>query len=273
MQLRETAHAKLNLALHVRQRRADGYHELETVFAFTEAGDDLGVAAADNFSLTLTGPFAHELSNGPDNLVLKAAKALAQATGIRTGAAFYLDKRLPIASGIGGGSADAAAALRLAARLWAIDPLRPMDVAADIGADVPACVLSQTCFGYGVGEKLDRIDGSALTGLPVLLVNPLKACPTGPVFKAWDGLDRGPLHVEKWTDARNDLQAPALKLVPEIGDVLATLESQHGVRLSRMSGSGATCFALFETAAARDAAAATITRHHPDWWVLPTALL
>jgi 4-diphosphocytidyl-2-C-methyl-D-erythritol kinase len=273
MRLTETAHAKLNLALHVRRRREDGYHELETVFAFTGAGDVLGVSAADDFSLTLTGPFAHELSNGPDNLVLKAAKALAQAAGIRKGAAFRLDKKLPIASGIGGGSADAAAALRLAARLWAIDHIRPMDVAADIGADVPACVLSQTCFGYGVGEKLDLIDGSALTGLPVLLANPLRACPTGPVFKAWDGVDRGPLDVNNWMDARNDLQAPALGLVAEIGDVLGALESQHGARLTRMSGSGATCFALFDTTTARDAAACAIKASHPNWWLLPTVLL
>ncbi len=273
MHLTDTAHAKLNLALHVRQRRADGYHELETVFAFTEAGDALSVAAADDFSLTITGPFSQELDTGPDNLVLKAAKALAGAAGIRTGAAFTLDKRLPIASGIGGGSADAAAALRLVARLWALDTVRPMDVAANIGADVPACVLSQSCFGTGVGERLAPFDGSRLSGLPVLLVNPLKACPTGPVFKAWDGVDRGSLRPEGWMEGRNDLQVPALCLVPEIGVVLQELDRQADVRLSRMSGSGATCFALFETAAARDAAAATITHNHPDWWVLPTALL
>ena len=273
MHLTETAHAKLNLALHVRRRRADGYHELETVFAFTEAGDVLGVDAADDFSLTITGPFSQGLSDGPDNLVLKAAKALAHAAGIKTGAAFTLDKRLPIASGIGGGSADAAAALRLAARLWALDTVRPMDVATDIGADVPACVLSQSCFGTGVGEQLEPLDGSRLTGLPVLLVNPQRPCPTGPVFKAWDGVDRGSLQPEDWMDSRNDLQAPALSLVPEIGHVLHELEQQRDLRLSRMSGSGATCFALFETAAARDAAAAAITRNHTDWWVLPTALL
>ncbi len=273
MQLTETAHAKLNLALHVRRRRDDGYHELETLFAFTEAGDVLTAQAADSVCLSINGPFGGGLSAGEDNLVIRAIRALSTAAGVSAGIHLTLEKNLPIASGIGGGSADAAAALRLAARLWSIDHIRPMDVAADIGADVPACVLSQTCFGYGVGDKLDRIDGSALAGLPVLLVNPLQACPTGPVFKAWDGLDRGPLDVANWMDGRNDLQGPARTLVPEIGDVLGILDSQYGARLTRMSGSGATCFALFETAAARDAAAATITRHHADWWVLPTALL
>ncbi len=273
MRLTDTAYAKINLALHVRKRRDDGYHELETLFAFAEAGDVLAVEAADDFSLTITGPFSQELSAGPDNLVLKAAKALAQAAGLQTGAAFHLDKRLPIASGIGGGSADAAAALRLASRLWALGTVRPMDVAAALGADVPACVLSQTCFGTGVGEQLEPVEASELTGLPILLVNPRRPCPTGPVFKAWDGLDRGALHPEDWKTARNDLQAPALRLVPEIGKVLHALAAQPGVCLTRMSGSGATCFALFDNETARDTAASALSASHANWWVLPTSLL
>lgn len=271
--MRETAYAKLNLALHVRRRRADGYHELETLFAFVDAGDELTAEPADAFSLTITGPFAHGLSNGDDNLVLRAARMLADRNGIRGGAAFTLDKRLPIAAGIGGGSADAAAALRLLARMWRLGPdhVRPSDVAADLGADVPACVASQTVHGEGVGEKLTPIDGSALAGLPVLLVNPRVACPTGPVFFAWDGIDRGALDVANWADARNDLEMPAVALHPQIAEVLAALQAT-GPRLARMSGSGATCFALFETSNARDAAARSIAASRPGWWTLAGAL-
>ena len=263
----EVAYAKINLALHVRRRRADGYHELETLFAFLDDGDRLSVAPAAGFSLSITGPFAAGLGAGDDNLVLRAARMLAQRNGIGEGAAFVLDKRLPIAAGIGGGSADAAAALRLVARLWGIGPdqVRPMDIAAELGADVPACVCSQTCFGSGVGERLEVIDAAELAGLPVLLVNPRVECLTGPVFKAWDGIDRGPLDVGNWMAARNDLEAPALALHPEIGGVLRYLDGL-GARLVRMSGSGATCFALFDAANQRDVAAAQVARDHPDWW-------
>ena len=263
----EVAYAKINLALHVRRRRADGYHELETLFAFLDDGDRLSVAPAAGFSLRITGPFAAGLGAGDDNLVLRAARMLAQRNGIGEGAAFVLDKRLPIAAGIGGGSADAAAALRLVAAMWRIGPdqLLPMDIAAELGADVPACVRSQTCFGSGVGEKLAVIDAAELAGLPVLLVNPRVECLTGPVFKAWDGIDRGPLDVGNWLAARNDLEAPALALHPEIGGVLRYLDGL-GARLVRMSGSGATCFALFDAANQRDVAAAQVARDHPDWW-------
>lgn len=271
--LTETAYAKINLALHVRRRREDGYHELETLFAFLDDGDRLGVTPAVDFSLTITGPFAEGLSAGEDNLVLRAARMQAERNGIAAGAAFVLDKRLPIASGIGGGSADAAAALRLVARLWGLGEgaVRPIDLAADLGADVPACVLSQTCFGSGVGERLEPIEGAGLAGLPVLLVNPRVECPTGPVFKAWDCVDRGALEVAGWMAARNDLQPPALRLVPEIGVVLDWLEGL-GARLVRMSGSGATCFALFDHANQRDAALARVASEHPGWWAMAGAL-
>ena len=272
MLLTDTAFAKINLALHVRKRRPDGYHELETLFAFAEDGDVLSIAAADTLSLVITGPFAHGLSSGPDNLVLKAVAALAARAGIRAGAAFTLDKRLPIASGIGGGSADAAAALRLAARLWALDHVRPMDVAADIGADVPACVLSQTCVGMGLGDRLEQIDGNELGGLPLLLVNPMRPCPTGPVFQAWDGMDRGPLEIAHWMAARNDLQLPAMRLVPEIGAVLESLSNQPGNRLTRMSGSGATCFGLYATVDAAAEAARILQERRVHWWIAATQL-
>ena len=271
--LHETAYAKINLALHVRARRPDGYHELETLFAFVDAGDELSVAPADELSLTLTGPFAAELAGDPDNLVLRAAHALREAAGVAEGAAFTLDKRLPIASGIGGGSADAAAALRLLVRLWGVNPaaVDMFEIAAALGADVPACLGSQTMVGSGVGERLVAADLD-IEGLPILLVNPLLACPTGPVFKAWDGQDRGPLDPEKWMQGRNDLEAPARALVPEIGAVLVALGQQPGVTLARMSGSGATCFALFVDEAARDAAQQAIRAAHPGWWSLAGAL-
>lgn len=272
MRLTETAHAKLNLALHVRRRRGDGYHELETLFAFVEDGDVLTAEPSGGIRLTIGGPFAEGLSPGEDNLVVRAVRALAAASGIETGLALTLEKNLPIASGIGGGSADAAAALRLAARIWGLAPEASMDVAASIGADVPACVLSRTCFGSGVGEELESVD-LGLERTPVLLVNPMKACPTGPVFKGWDEVDRGPLAVDSWRSARNDLTGPALSLVPEIGEVLEQLEAQSGATLTRMSGSGATCFALFASERERDHAASAIRSTRPEWWVLPTALI
>ncbi len=267
----ETARAKLNLALHVRRRREDGYHELETLFAFVDAGDVLTARPAECFSLAITGPFAADLSAGPDNLVLRAARLLAERNGVTTSIAFVLDKRLPIASGIGGGSADAAAALRLAERLWGDLGVRPAEIAAELGADVPACVASRTCFGCGVGEKLEPVEGLGLAGMPVLLVNPRVACPTGPVFRAWDGLDRGALDPAQWREGRNDLEPPARARVPEIGAALDALAAT-GADLVRMSGSGATCFALFGSVALRDEAAARMADEQPDWWQLAGAL-
>lgn len=271
MLLTDTAYAKINLALHVRKRREDGYHELETLFAFAEDGDVLTAKPSDDIRLSVTGPFGDGLSAGEDNLVVRAVRALAASNGIRSGIALTLEKNLPIASGIGGGSADAAAALRLATQLWGLNSDAAMSVAAGIGADVPACVMSQTCFGSGVGEQLEPVELN-LAGTPLLLVNPMKPCPTGPVFKGWDGVDRGPLQIDQWQGARNDLAAPALSLVPDIGEVLETLARQDGVTLSRMSGSGATCFALFQTEASRDAADQAIRCERPDWWTLATRL-
>ncbi|MBN8819917.1 MAG: 4-(cytidine 5'-diphospho)-2-C-methyl-D-erythritol kinase [Sphingomonas sp.] len=272
--LTETAYAKLNLALHVRTRRADGYHELESLFAFCGHGDELRGQVREDGALTLAieGAFADDLSNGEDNLVLRAARALQAASGTQLGADLVLDKCLPIASGIGGGSADAAAALRLLVRLWGI---RPMEIdfpaiAAGLGADVPACLGSQTVFGTGVGERLETVDLD-LAGTPVLLVNPLVPCPTGPVFKGWDEIDRGPLDPADWRRGRNDLAASAMALVPEIDEVLAVLRAQLP-QVARMSGSGATCFALFGSEAERDAAAARIEDDHPDWWGMASTL-
>jgi len=276
--LAETAHAKINLALHVRRRRADGYHELETLFAFCADGDRLTAAAADTLSLTIEGPFGEGLSAGPDNLVLRAAEGLRAAAGVDVGAAIRLDKRLPVASGIGGGSADAAAALRLLCRLWGVTVADEVlhGIAAGLGADVPACVASRACRGEGRGDALAFLDEGELAGMPVLLVNPRVPVPTGPVFQRWDGVDRSALAegdpLAAALTGRNDLEPPARLMQPVIGAVVEALAAGEGVRLARMSGSGATCFALYETIEARDAADRAIASAHPDWWRLATTL-
>jgi 4-diphosphocytidyl-2-C-methyl-D-erythritol kinase len=265
----ETAFAKLNLALHVRAREADGYHRLETIFAFCEDGDFLTAEVADDLSLDVVGPFAAGLA-GEDNLVLRAARALQARTGVRHGARLTLDKRLPVASGIGGGSADAAAALRLLVRLWGLDvaPALLHDIACGLGADVAACIDSRSVRGEGRGDVLRPVDGAALSGRPVLLVNPGVAVPTGPVFAGWDGIDRGPLPPGALI-GRNDLEAPARRLAPAIGAVLAAL---GGAERCGMSGSGATCFGLYADAAERGRAAARTATAEPGWWLLETRL-
>ena len=263
---REIAPAKLNLALHVRGKRADGRHDIETIFAFCTDGDRLSAAEAPEISLGVGGPFAHELEDA-DNLVLDAARALAAASGCARGAAIHLDKRLPVASGIGGGSADAAATLRLLTSLWGVDPRYAADVAPKLGSDVSACLLSLPVRGEGAGDLLSPIDLSDLSGTPVLLVNPGVPLSTAAVFAAWDGVDRGPLR--EWREGRNDLESSATALVPEIADVLDWLRRCEGTNFVRMSGSGATCFALFEDEGARDLAEASVPE---GWWRLATFL-
>jgi 4-diphosphocytidyl-2-C-methyl-D-erythritol kinase len=273
-QCTEIAPAKVNVALHVRGRMSDGYHRLETIFAFAEDGDRLSVEPANIVSLAIEGPFAEGLSTGSDNLVLRAAEALRQAAGIRDGAALRLEKNLPVASGIGGGSADAAAALRLLARFWGTDvPLE--SIALKLGADVPACLVGRTVRGEGRGEVLAPIETDSLGGMPLLLVNPGVAMPTGPVFLGWDGIDRGPLGdgdpLVAALAGRNDLEAPAVRRCPEIGRLLEWLDARPGVVLARMSGSGATCFALFRQEDDLVGAASAARR---DWpWCLATALV
>ncbi|HMI40359.1 MAG TPA: 4-(cytidine 5'-diphospho)-2-C-methyl-D-erythritol kinase [Sphingomicrobium sp.] len=263
--LTERAYAKLNLALHVRGKLPDGRHAIETVFAFCEDGDELTAEPADEFSLTLTGPFAGDLKPD-DNLVLKAVRVLHDAADVEGGATMCLDKRLPIASGIGGGSADAGAALRLLTKMWKIDPGLGEEVAPSLGADVPVCLLSQSSRGDGVGDQLEPME-LGFTGTPVLLVNPRLPLSTGAVFAQWDGVDRGPLG--DWHDGRNDLEAPAIDLAPAIADVLEWLRGQPGATFVRMSGSGATCFALLDNLDAREEAAKACPAH---WWHLATRL-
>jgi 4-diphosphocytidyl-2-C-methyl-D-erythritol kinase len=263
---REIAPAKLNLALHVRGKMPDGRHAIETVFAFCADGDRLTAEPANALTLAIAGPFADQLSD-QDNLVMKAARALAEAARVEQGAAIRLDKKLPVASGIGGGSADAAAALRLLTSLWGIDPVHASEVAPMLGSDVPACLLSLPMRGEGAGDQLTPIDLGELSGTPVLLVNPRVALSTADVFAAWDGVDRGPLG--DWRDGRNDLEDPAKLLVPQVETVLAWLGVQPEATFVRMSGSGATCFALFGSEQGRDDAAGRVPR---EWWRLATYL-
>jgi 4-diphosphocytidyl-2-C-methyl-D-erythritol kinase len=271
----ETAYAKINLALHVRRREADGYHDIETLFAFAEDGDRLELT--EKPGLDVVGPFSAALQGGGDNLVKRAARGFATLVGQGDERGFRLDKRLPVAAGIGGGSADAGAALRLLCRTYGVDPADAgvMALAASLGADVPACFVSRPTRGVGRGERLELIAGVP-SGMPLLLVNPMVPLATGPVFTAWDKMDRGPLAdgdpLAAALAGRNDLEAPAIGLLPVIGEVLALLQAQRGTRLVRMSGSGATCFALFEDDGARDAADTAIAAVQPGWWRMATRL-
>lgn len=265
----ETAFAKINLALHVRERQEDGFHRIETVFAFCEDGDRIAVEPADRIGLHVVGPFAANLTAGEDNLVLRAANALAAHCKVAQGAAILLEKNLPVAAGLGGGSADAGAALRLLCRFWGVAPGEGelLDLAAPLGADVPACLLSRSARGDARGDRLTPWTELDLAGTPVLLVNPAVPLSTGAVFRAWDRVDLGPLTTLE--GSRNDLEAPAMELVPEVAD---TLEALSDAEIARMSGSGATCFGLYADVGARDSAAARIASAHPGWWTLATRL-
>lgn len=272
----EQACAKLNLALHVRARRDDGYHEIETLFVFCRDGDEIRLDPHGAPGLTIAGPMGGGLDAGADNLVSRAVIAFRRDVVDVAEPAITLVKRLPIASGIGGGSADAAATLRAMARAhdMAVDDARLMRCAVALGSDVPACLWSRPAVGWGRGEAIEPMGG--VPRLPVLLVNPRVAVSTAQVFAGWDGVDRGgldigdPIAVAR--AGRNDLEAPARAVAPAIDDALALLGDQPGAILVRMSGSGATCFALFEDEPARDAASAAIWALRPDWWRLETAL-
>jgi 4-diphosphocytidyl-2-C-methyl-D-erythritol kinase len=264
--MRETAYAKINLALHVRGRRDDGYHELETLFAFVDAGDELAVSPAVQDRLCVTGEFAKGLSDPFGNIVVKALNSLPHGLGW----AVALEKRLPVAAGLGGGSADAGAVFRMVERAHGL-PDDWARRAANLGADVPACVRSEACIGGGTGTELKPVVND-IAGTPVLLVNPRVPLATGPVFRGWDQIDRGPMASGTMRnialEGRNDLEPSASALVPEIVEVLAALKAS-GAWLVRMSGSGATCFALYDTLEACAAAAAALPAL---WWRLTGAL-
>ncbi|HEX8055520.1 MAG TPA: 4-(cytidine 5'-diphospho)-2-C-methyl-D-erythritol kinase [Novosphingobium sp.] len=263
MALTETAYAKINLALHVRKRREDGYHELETLFAFVDDGDKLVASPASRDVLHVKGEFASALDDPFGNIVAKALAKLKHVPGWSV----QLEKRLPVAAGLGGGSADAGAIFRMVER-WGKLPDNWHEIATALGADVPACVRSETCIGTGTGADLAPIE-SDLVGTPVLLVNPRVPLATGPVFKAWDGVDRGAMPTGKVSEialaGRNDLEAPAIALCPPVADVLSALAATDPL-LARMSGSGATCFALYRSHDVMSEAAERIAADRPDWW-------
>lgn len=283
----EEGRAKVNLSLRVVGRRADGYHDLESVVAFADCADRLTLEPGGELRLATTGPLAAACGETSDNLVFKAAKLLADAVPNLKLGAFALDKVLPVAAGIGGGSADAAAALRLLARLnnLSLDDPRLQEVALATGADVPVCLFSRACDMTGVGEQLLPL---ALPSMPCVMVNPRVPVATKDVFREL-GLRNGELlvgatdvleapawpeqggSIADWVDVletvANDLEAPALRIEPVIGDVLEVLRDSAGVKLARMSGSGATCFAIYGAAAEAHAAAENIRRDHPGWWV------
>jgi 4-diphosphocytidyl-2-C-methyl-D-erythritol kinase len=284
--LTELAPAKVNLTLRIVGRRADGFHELESVVAFARHGDRVTLTPGEGLSLTLRGPRAGATGDPADNLVLTAARALAaQVTGLRVGS-FRLDKRLPVAAGLGGGSADAAAALRLLARLNALpaDDPRLFASARATGADVSVCVDPRARVMRGIGEVLSAPLG--LRAMPAVLVNPGVAVATRDVFARLalaPGAPRGapsaaPVpsrrsNLLEWLGRQaNDLEPPALALQPAIGSVLAALEGVPGCRLARMSGSGATCFGLFDSGRTAAAAARGLKTAYPDWWVQATQL-
>lgn len=277
--LSERAPAKINLALHVRKRRADGYHDIDTLFAFVEFGDTLQVEPADDLSLTIDGPLASRLGIDDNNLVLRAARLLQNAGDVRAGAHCALHKVIPVEAGLGGGSADAAATLRALNLLWGLNwPLaRLAELGASLGADVPACVHGRTMRGTGVGEALVTLKDDDIAGAPVLLVNPGVAVPTGPVFRAWDSVDRGALSDMTPRAAalagRNDLEKPACQIAPAIVTVLDALQALDGVQLGRMSGSGASCFALFRSEVQMQVAQSILRTLHPNWWSVATKFL
>jgi 4-diphosphocytidyl-2-C-methyl-D-erythritol kinase len=276
------ARAKINLFLHVGARREDGFHPLQSLAVFTEAGDALTAAAGQGLTLSVTGPFAGALQGEIDNLVLKAARALAADTGRAPAAELTLTKNLPVASGIGGGSADAAAALRALSALWQlpIDETRLAAIAASLGSDVPVCLANVPSFMAGRGEIVTPVE--SFPRISLLLVNPGVAVPTRDVFAALQtrsgvemtlprGRFRDCADLLRFLDAtRNDLETPARALQPVIGDALNALAALPGALFSRMSGSGATCFALFPDDESCVRAAALLRAKNPGWWTQPT---
>jgi 4-diphosphocytidyl-2-C-methyl-D-erythritol kinase len=273
--LTEAAPAKVNLYLHVTGRRDDGYHLLDSLVVFAGIGDTLSAEPAESLSLRVAGRFAAGLAAEADNLVLRAARMLAAEAGVAAAAHLVLEKHLPVASGIGGGSADAAAALRLLCRLWRLspDPAVLARLAAGLGADVPVCLAGRSARMGGVGERL--APAPALPACGIVLINPGVAVATAEVFRARRCAWSLPATLPAaWTDAaamaadlrglRNDLQPAAVALRPVIGEVVAALAATPGCLLARMSGSGATCFGLFADRDAAERAAAAVRR--PGWW-------
>ncbi|GBQ28514.1 4-diphosphocytidyl-2-C-methyl-D-erythritol kinase [Acetobacter estunensis NRIC 0472] len=287
MSLTETAHAKINLYLHVTGKRPDGYHLLDSLAVFSDAADRLTYEASDApLNLTLAGPFGDKLASeaSDDNLVMRAARLLADGTDARLRGRLVLEKNLPVASGIGGGSADAAATLRLLDRAWNLNTSRArlLDLAEKLGADVPVCLVQRATRMRGIGEQLDPAPDLPPCGL--LLVNSGDAVSTPAVFKARNAAFSPDATLpDSWPDVAtmahdlarlsNDLEPPARALCPNISLVLDTIAALPGCRLARMSGSGATCFGLFDTAQAAQKAAEILHKHAGQWWIHAGSLL
>lgn len=286
----EIAPAKINLTLHVTGRREDGYHLLESMVVFADVCDVLEFSKAPEFTLSLSGPYGDHLPPGPDNLVLQAAQALAHGMkALPPGAAIDLEKNIPVAAGLGGGSSDAAACIRGLLRFHEMEASDTAlsQVAAGVGADVTVCLRPQASLMSGIGQVVEPAD--ALPNTPAVLVNPGVPLPTPAVFDAL-GLDPGdvfPAETPPFPDGsfrdvrdladyliacRNDLEAPAGRMVREIGDVQDALFACPGCLIARMSGSGPTCFALFENEDEAEAAVLALTVEHPNWWVVSTVL-
>jgi 4-diphosphocytidyl-2-C-methyl-D-erythritol kinase len=273
--LTEAAPAKINLALHVTGKRADGYHLLDSIVAFASLGDVLHLSRADETSLEITGPFAHRLhAEDEENLVLKAVAGLKALLPDLPSVRIRLEKHLPVSSGIGGGSADAAAVLRGVLRLsdQQPDPRALADLAISLGADVPVCFANQSSRMRGIGEDLTPL--AALPAMPAIIVNPGVACDTREVFRRLAMTEGFPpiVNAGDLKACRNDLQAPAIAGLPVIGEVLENLQAFEGAWLSRMSGSGATCFALFATQPQAQAAAKRLRASKPHWWIEETRI-
>lgn len=270
--LSESAFAKINLTLRVTGRRADGYHLLDSVIAFADIADRLQAEPADDITLEIHGPFAHAAPKDR-NTVLTAAIKLRERYRVAEGASIRLEKNLPAGAGIGGGSADAGACLRLLCRLWGLAPeageLEALALA--IGADVPVCLASQPTRLRGIGELLTP--GPDLAGTPILLIHPGTPLSTPDVFRAFRGPFSAADDAMDVASGHNDLEAPACRLLPEISAVLAALRGQAGCRLARMSGSGSACFGLFDAGDAAMVAQSALSTRHPGWWVRAGHLL
>jgi 4-diphosphocytidyl-2-C-methyl-D-erythritol kinase len=279
------AAAKINLFLHVGDRRSDGYHALESLVVFAETSDRMEFTPGSDLTLKITGPFGKALSRVSDNLVLKTARLLqSKYPQEGVGAHVALEKNLPLASGLGGGSTDAAAALRALNRLWQLDLSEEelLDIAAELGSDVPACILSSSCWMEGRGTHVTKL--ASMPPFELVLVNPGVAVPTGPVFNALNArsgvgaIAPPPALASVWdlvaylADAGNDLEAPASRIAPVIEDVLAALGHEPACVLAQMSGSGATCFGLFDGPVYAAGAAERIAQEHPHWWVRATRI-
>jgi 4-diphosphocytidyl-2-C-methyl-D-erythritol kinase len=279
----ELARAKVNLTLEIKGKRPDGYHELESLVLFADFGDIIEYRPGGAFSLSVTGPFAAVLHG--DNLIERAARIYGELSGTDPGGEFYLTKHIPVAAGLGGGSADAAAALRLLmARGKPVEAALLLEAASRIGADVPCCLRGSAAIMTGIGDRLHPI--VALAPVPAVLVNPMMPLSTSDVFRELgaEPLSAAPAKplipkftgvgdIAAYAKARaNDLEAPACRLLPVIGDILAALDAAPGALLSRLSGSGPTCFALFANAEDAAAGAAAIRREYPGWWIRAVSL-